>query len=40
MLSDIAFPALKENFLPPQSLSASVRRIADLHDLYKVFERC
>ncbi|VDM95082.1 unnamed protein product [Thelazia callipaeda] len=37
---DILFPALKTNFLPPQNLAASLRRIADLHDLYKVFERC
>ncbi|KAL4002760.1 DNA mismatch repair protein MutL family protein [Acanthocheilonema viteae] len=37
---DILFPALKVNFLPPQKLISSLRRIADLHDLYKVFERC
>ncbi|VDK65264.1 unnamed protein product [Onchocerca ochengi] len=37
---DILFPALKMNFLPPQKLISSLRRIADLHDLYKVFERC
>ncbi|KAM3723202.1 DNA mismatch repair protein [Dirofilaria immitis] len=37
---DILFPALKINFLPPQKLMSSIRRIADLHDLYKVFERC
>uniref|UniRef100_A0A1I8EWG8 DNA_mis_repair domain-containing protein n=1 Tax=Wuchereria bancrofti TaxID=6293 RepID=A0A1I8EWG8_WUCBA len=37
---DILFPALKINFLPPQKLISSLRRIADLHDLYKVFERC
>ncbi|VDK80429.1 unnamed protein product [Litomosoides sigmodontis] len=37
---DILFPALKANFLPPQKLKSSLRRIADLHDLYKVFERC
>ncbi|CAG9536765.1 unnamed protein product [Cercopithifilaria johnstoni] len=37
---DILFPALKINFLPPQKLMSSLRRIADLHDLYKVFERC
>uniref|UniRef100_A0A915PEN8 DNA mismatch repair protein S5 domain-containing protein n=1 Tax=Setaria digitata TaxID=48799 RepID=A0A915PEN8_9BILA len=37
---DILFPALKINFLPPQKLVSSLRRIADLRDLYKVFERC
>ncbi|KHN83625.1 DNA mismatch repair protein Mlh1 [Toxocara canis] len=37
---DQLYPALKTNFLPPQSLSSYIRRLVELQDLYKVFERC
>uniref|UniRef100_A0A915AX11 DNA mismatch repair protein S5 domain-containing protein n=1 Tax=Parascaris univalens TaxID=6257 RepID=A0A915AX11_PARUN len=40
IFSDLLYPALKNNFIPPQSLSSHIRRLADLQDLYKVFERC
>ncbi|MFH4984972.1 hypothetical protein AB6A40_011681 [Gnathostoma spinigerum] len=42
VMSDILFPSMKNNFLPPTSfLSKKVFcRLVDLHDLYKVFERC
>lgn len=38
--SDILFPNLKTSFLPPETLISQVRRIAELPELYKVFERC
>ncbi|VDD86699.1 unnamed protein product [Enterobius vermicularis] len=38
--SDILFPSLKTSFLPPKTLASKVRRLADLTELYKVFERC
>lgn len=40
VLRDLLFPAIKKNFLPPENLNSSIRRLADLSDLYKVFERC
>uniref|UniRef100_A0A0M3K5J6 DNA mismatch repair protein Mlh1 (inferred by orthology to a human protein) n=2 Tax=Anisakis simplex TaxID=6269 RepID=A0A0M3K5J6_ANISI len=40
VFSDLLFPALKTNFVPPESLKSRVRRLVDLYDLYKVFERC
>ena len=38
----VIFPALRSDFLPPKKMAAdgSLLQIADLHDLYKVFERC
>ena len=38
----ILFPQLKSFFVPDQSVTASgaILQVADLHDLYKVFERC
>lgn len=38
----ILFPQLKSFFIPDKSVSTngSVLQVADLHDLYKVFERC
>ena len=39
----VLFPALKSGeLLPPRRMAedGSVLQIADLHDLYKVFERC
>uniref|UniRef100_A0A158R5Y2 DNA_mis_repair domain-containing protein n=1 Tax=Syphacia muris TaxID=451379 RepID=A0A158R5Y2_9BILA len=40
MYSDILFPNMKTNFLPSETLTAQIRRLADLPELYKVFERC
>ena len=38
----ILFPQLKSFFVPDQSVTSSgaILQVADLHDLYKVFERC
>ena len=38
----VVFPALKSDFIPPRKMAedGSFLQIADLHDLYKVFERC
>ena len=38
----VVYPALRSTLLPPKSFSedASLLQIANLHDLYKVFERC
>ncbi|OWR41511.1 mutL protein 1 [Danaus plexippus plexippus] len=38
----IIFPAIRRNFLPPSSFvsNGSILQIANLCDLYKVFERC
>lgn len=34
------FPAMKQRFLAPNSLSPNILQIADLPGLYRVFERC
>lgn len=38
----LLFPTLRSDFVPPCSMATdgSVLQLADLHDLYKVFERC
>ena len=38
----VVFPALKSDFIPQRKMAedGSILQIADLHDLYKVFERC
>ncbi|XP_028130012.2 DNA mismatch repair protein Mlh1 [Diabrotica virgifera virgifera] len=38
----VLYPAIKEYFIPPKTFieDGSVLEIADLHNLYKVFERC
>ncbi|CAH1104007.1 unnamed protein product [Psylliodes chrysocephalus] len=38
----ILYPAIKEYFIPPKSFTenGALLEIADLHNLYKVFERC
>ena len=38
----VIFPALRTDFIPPRKMAedGSILQIADLHDLYKVFERC
>lgn len=38
----IIFPALRANLIAQKTMAAdgSLLQIADLHDLYKVFERC
>lgn len=38
----IIFPAIRRNFLPPTSFigNGAILQIANLCDLYKVFERC
>ncbi|KAG0032330.1 DNA mismatch repair protein [Podila clonocystis] len=43
MISTIIFPAFKKNFVPPKTLierSGIVVQVAQVKDLYKVFERC
>lgn len=38
----VIFPAIRRNFLPPTSFVSNgvILQIANLSDLYKVFERC
>jgi len=38
----VIFPAFRTELIPPRQMAedGSVLQIADLHDLYKVFERC
>ncbi len=38
----VLYPAFKSTLLPPSTMAddASLLQIANLHDLYKVFERC
>lgn len=38
----VIFPAIRKNFLPPTSFvsNGAILQIANLPDLYKVFERC
>lgn len=42
IVEHIVYPALRGMFVPPGRFLAdrSVVQIADLHELYKVFERC
>ncbi|KAI8599809.1 DNA mismatch repair protein Mlh1 [Dissophora ornata] len=43
MVSTLIFPAFKKNFIPPKALiekSGMVVQVAQVKDLYKVFERC
>lgn len=42
VVEHVIFPALKSDFIPPRKMAddGSILQIADLHDLYKVFERC
>ncbi|KAF9134519.1 DNA mismatch repair protein [Mortierella sp. 14UC] len=43
MVSSLIFPALKRHFIPPKALieqSGMVVQVAQVKDLYKVFERC
>jgi DNA mismatch repair protein MLH1 len=42
MVEHRIYPALRGMFQPPRSLStnATIVQVADLHQLYKVFERC
>lgn len=41
-IEHVIFPAVKTEFIPPFSMAddGTVLKIADLHELYKVFERC
>lgn len=41
-IEHVLLPHLVSNFVPPNSLvqNGSILQIADLHELYKVFERC
>uniref|UniRef100_W6NFN8 DNA mismatch repair protein MutL containing n=1 Tax=Haemonchus contortus TaxID=6289 RepID=W6NFN8_HAECO len=39
VVRDLLVPRIKSHLLPPKSLSDAVVCLADLHDLYKVFER-
>ena len=42
VMEHVIFPALKTDFIPPRKMAedGSILQIADLHELYKVFERC
>lgn len=43
MVSTVIFPAFKKHFVPPKTLierSGIVVQVAQVKDLYKVFERC
>ncbi|KAK3806187.1 MAG: DNA mismatch repair protein Mlh1-like protein [Linnemannia elongata] len=43
MISSLIFPAFKKHFIPPKALiekSGMVVQVAQVKDLYKVFERC
>lgn len=42
VVEHIIYPAIKEYFIPPKSFleNAAVLEIANLPNLYKVFERC
>ena len=42
VMEHVIFPALKSDFIPPRKMAedGSILQIADLHELYKVFERC
>ncbi|WKY01113.1 hypothetical protein Q1695_015260 [Nippostrongylus brasiliensis] len=40
VVRDLLVPRIKSQLVPPESLKSGIRRLADLHDLYKVFERC
>ena len=41
-IEHILFPALRTGFLPPMSLAEAghVLQVADLPELYRIFERC
>lgn len=36
----VIFPSFKSNFFPSQKLKEYVTQLANLNDLYKIFERC
>ncbi|RCN41683.1 hypothetical protein ANCCAN_12353 [Ancylostoma caninum] len=40
VIRDLLVPRVKSHLVPPDSLRDGISRLADLHDLYKVFERC
>ncbi|EPB71512.1 hypothetical protein ANCCEY_09411 [Ancylostoma ceylanicum] len=40
VIRDLLVPRVKSHLVPPDSLRDGTSRLADLHDLYKVFERC
>lgn len=42
VIEHVIFPALKSDFIPLRKMAedGSILQIADLHELYKVFERC
>lgn len=42
VMEHVIFPALKTDFIPLRKMAddGSILQIADLHELYKVFERC
>ena len=42
IMEHVIFPALKTDFIPQRKMAedGTVLQIADLHELYKVFERC
>ena len=41
-MEHVIFPALRVDLTPPKEMAddGSILQIADLHELYKVFERC
>ena len=42
VMEHVIFPALKTDFIPPRKMAedGSILQIANLNELYKVFERC
>ncbi|KAK6743039.1 hypothetical protein RB195_010355 [Necator americanus] len=40
VIRDVCIPRVKSHLVPPDTLRECTTRLADLHDLYKVFERC
>jgi len=42
VVETILYPAIKSKLLPPESFDESntIMKLTDVHDLYRVFERC
>ncbi|VDK70808.1 unnamed protein product [Cylicostephanus goldi] len=40
LVRDVLIPRVKSHLVPSDTLRDGIKRLADLHDLYKVFERC
>ncbi|KJH45878.1 DNA mismatch repair protein [Dictyocaulus viviparus] len=40
VIRDLLVPRIKSHLIPSESLKDHISRLVDLHDLYKIFERC